>query len=170
MHMTNTLSAISSIVASGAIMLGISGCGTTSSVNQPMSGPAWQGPVYAMGTCKTTDSDASQETCNELRDKVQYGLIKRGLYAKSTGAARRTVNLTITDFRDVGAWGRAWGGVMAGKDALEATVDVIDNQSGKVVGSANASTFNVTALNTTEGSMIGSVSEQLVEFLASGTN
>ena len=156
------------MAACAVTAMGLLSCGTSSSVSQPLSGAAARGPVYVMGSSKSADSDATQKTCDELRNVVQYGLLKRGLYAKSDADARRRVNLTITYFRDVGAWGRAFWGVMSGKDGMDATVEVVDIQSGKIIGSATASTFNVTAMNTTETSMANAVGGQIVEFLASG--
>ena len=60
------------------------------------------------------------------------------------------------------------GAIAAGKDGLDVRMDVIDKESGTVVGSATASTFNITAANTTEGTMTSVVAEELANFVASG--
>ncbi|MCF7674241.1 MAG: hypothetical protein K9M97_02765 [Akkermansiaceae bacterium] len=165
----NTLRKLATLAICGLTMLAISSCGTSSSVIQPLSGPHMNGPVYVMGSCLSKDdSGADAETCRALRERVHYGLMKRGMYAGSPSSARRKVNLTITYFRDVGGWARGAVGPMAGKDGLDATMDVIDNHSGKIIGSASASVFNASATDSTKPWMINQVSEQLVDFLASG--
>lgn len=179
MKKMKTRTKLARLTACGAIILGYSSCGTTSSVSQQIAGPPPNGPVYVMGSCVAKDSSASQETCNELRDFVQYGLLKKGLYATNAGDARRKVNLTITFFSDVGAakklgggliGGVVIGGLATGKEGMTATVEAVDIQSGKVVGTASASNTNLSAMDHTDENMSCAVGEKIVEFLASGTN
>jgi len=64
--------------------------------------------------------------------------------------------------------GAALWGPAAGKDGLDVTVEVIDTQSGDVVGRATTSNYNVTAGDYTELLMAKEVSKKIAEFLACG--
>ena len=146
----------------------VSSCGTTASTTQKMTAPRPQEAVYTIASCKSLDKRAPSYACSNLQDRVRYGLFKRGLYAANDAKARRNIDLTITYYRDLGAWTRAWWGVMSGKDGIDVTVRVTDKNSGKVIGSMKVSTFNATAANTSKDYMLEEVSDKIVEFLVSG--
>ena len=147
----------------------MTGCGASCSVKQSLAETPLKTGIYGMGLCETQDTRATEETCDGLQDRIRYGLLKRNLYEKNESEAPRKVNLTITYFRNIGAFTRGNLGVMCGKDAIDVTITVIDKQSGTIVGSATAYHFNTLAIDYTEKMMINEVSKKIVDFLASGS-
>ena len=119
-----------------------------------------------MGTCNIEDQRATEKTCSELKEKVEYDLFKKGLYKKSSDENLSDVNLTITYFRNLSAFNRGMWGIMAGKEGLNVKVDVIDKQTGNVIGQTTVSSYNVSGANSTDKSMINGVSREIVNFLS----
>ena len=139
----------------------LTGCGTSTQVNQPLTAPSATEPVYAVTEC----TGADEQTCRQLRDQVEYALLKQGLSAKEPGLARRNLKLTITGYRDVGAMGRAMLGVLSGADEVKVQMDVIDVSTGQTIGSVTSSCFNFSAANSSRNQMISGVARELVAFL-----
>ena len=86
------------------------GCGTTVSIKQPfvsaLSKKNTSGKqLYSMGSCESFDKDASIYFCNDVRDRVQYGLFKNDIYSSGDNATRE-VNLSITYLRRVNFFAR----------------------------------------------------------------
>ena len=170
MNRIRTFNNMFMMTVSIVLLLIVTGCGTSYSVKQPLPLTAipLKTGVYVIGSCETQDNRATRQTCDTLKAEVRYGLIKNGLFDKNGNEAPRKVNLTITYFKNASSWTRAMFGIMAGKDGLDVTVDVIDRQSGNVIGRATASHYNVTAGDFTEKTMAKEVSKKIADFLASG--
>jgi hypothetical protein len=145
----------------------LSGCGTSNSVTRLDTGVVADSAMYIVGSCDVKDSRASEETCTSLQDQVGYALLKQGLYDKTGKTAKNIVNFTITNFRNVGAVTRGALGPMAGSDSLNIEVVVVDRETNKIIDNTTISTFNITAINTTEKSMIRAVSYKIVDYLTS---
>lgn len=152
------------------------GCGTTSSVKQslaPVSSDLQLGGkriMYSMGSCEVEDKRATTETCTEIQERVRYGLFIMGFYEKNAGKAPMEIDLTITNFRKTAVFTRASLGILSGQDGLDVKVDVVDRKDGKIIGSSDVSSFNMTALNITTQKMINDISNKVVEFLTTGTS
>ena len=144
----------------------ITGCGASNTVARQGTGLAGSG-IYIIGSCDVKDNRAGEQTCTSLKDQVGYGLLKQGLYDKTGKAAKNVVNFTIMNFRNVGAVTRGVLGPMSGYDTLKIEVFVLDRENNDIIDNTTISTFNITAVNTTEKSMVRAVSYKIVDFLAS---
>ncbi|MEW6291596.1 MAG: DUF4410 domain-containing protein [Thermodesulfobacteriota bacterium] len=150
------------------------GCATKMSVEQPFAPSIGNSSLndkvkFSMGECEVLDSRGSMELCKKLQDEVKYRLFKQGLYEKNTNESSNEVRMSITYYRNVSNWGRAWVGALSGKDGMDVTVNVVDRVDGKNIGTANVSNYNYTAADYTEKMMCKVVGAKIVDFLSSGT-
>jgi hypothetical protein len=152
------------MLVSIASLLIVNGCGTTSSVEQPLAPVSKE--IYTMGSCDVLDSRATKETCAMLQEFVRYRLFIAGLYEKTEGKAPREIRMKIICFRDVGQWKRAFIGVLAGEEGFDIEVEVIDRENGKIVSNATVSDKHI-YFGGSEQSLCASVSDKIVEFLVS---
>jgi hypothetical protein len=111
--------------------------------------------------------EVSDEALSILRQQLDSKLQGSGLLAASPAEARKSVEISITNYYMRHGATRALVGVMAGADNMQSSVQVKDRKTQAVVGEFAVESKNPTAMGTSRG-MIIEHADKIVEYLTSG--
>jgi len=111
--------------------------------------------------------EVSDEGLSILRQELDSQLQGKGLLAASPVEAKKSVEISITNYRMRHGAARALVGVMAGTDNMQSSVQVKDRKTQAVVGEFAVESKNPTAWGTSRG-MITEHAGRIVEYLTSG--
>ncbi len=134
-----------------AIVLGsaavLTGCaGTSALVKTPYK--MVQGEQFNLQLNKT--DNISAEGLSILQNRLNDQLTANSLLA-GNNTAKRTVEVTITNYYMRHGAARALAGIMAGVDNIKSTVKVKDAATGQVLSEFNVESKNPTAWGTSKG-------------------
>jgi len=137
----------------------LSACGTSSQVTKRYAPAAGDQFAYTIDN----RGGMSEENLVTLRSSLDGQLRAAGLLAASPSNAARRVTITINEYRMRHGAARALVGIMAGKDTIRSTVEVVGSD-GEVLGSSEIDSGNSTAWGTT-GGLVEGHAEEIANFL-----
>lgn len=111
--------------------------------------------------------EVSDEALSILRQELDSQLQSKGLLAASPTEARKSVEISITNYYMRHGATRALVGIMAGADNMQSSVQVKDRKTLAVVGEFAVESKNPSAWGTSRG-MIMEHADKIVEYLRSG--
>jgi hypothetical protein len=111
--------------------------------------------------------EVSDEALSILRQELDSQLQAKGLLAANPAEARKSVEISITNYYMRHGATRALVGVMAGADNMQSSVQVKDRKTQTVVGEFAVESKNPSAWGTSRG-MIMEHADKIVEYLRSG--
>lgn len=92
-----------------------------------------------------TSKKISEDFISEVLRVLEADLEYQKTLASEINPATRKVDITITHYRMRSDFTRGMFGIFAGKDSVKSSVRVTDASTGKVIGSANVSAYNMLA-------------------------
>lgn len=123
-------------------------CGSTSQLRQPVEPVTAANAVFVVGkpvNAVAKESDQPPDHfLNAIASYLKNGLAKSGRLAKE-GENALTIDIKVTEYRMRSGFTRQMFGVLAGKDGIASEIAVRD-ASGKMLGNASVSTYNVLAI------------------------
>ena len=111
--------------------------------------------------------ELSDEALSILRQELDSQLRGSGLLAANPAEARKSVEISITNYYMRHGATRAMVGIMAGADNMQSSVQVKDRRTQAVVGEFAVESKNTTAWGTSRG-LIVDHANKIVEYLRSG--
>jgi Domain of unknown function (DUF4410) len=142
----------------------LSGCAGTAlrvqSAYQPASGDKITYAIFPK-------VEVSDEALSILRQELDSQLQGKGLLAANPTEARKSVEISITNYYMRHGATRALVGIMAGADNMQSSVQVKDRTTQVVVGEFAVESKNPTAWGTSRA-MIMEHADKIVEYLTSG--
>lgn len=131
-----------------ALIFVLTGCGSSSSVMQPMPKATAMGEApakYFAGEFSPGSTDIPSHILNAIKGHLDATLQKNALAAQSEYVNRLRIDGTVTYYRMRSGFSRMMFGVFAGKDGVECEIRLID-PAGKTVGKLKVESHNMMAV------------------------
>ena len=153
------------------LMLGlallVTACASTHVVTKPME------PVTESSQAKysvRSIEDKSENTVPEhfleaIKGYLKAELKKRNMIADENSAPHWELAIQVTYYRMRSGFTRMMFGIMAGKDGVTSTVNVLNAKTGEVIGTCDVDTYNVLAVGG-EQDVARMHAEEIANFLA----
>ena len=102
---------------------------------------------YEVGEIVNKSSrEISEDFISEVLRVLKADLEYQKILANEIAPATRKVEITITSYRMRSDFSRSMFGIFAGRDSVKSSVRVTDTGTGRVIGSADVSAYNMLAV------------------------
>ena len=135
-------------LAAALLFLALAACSTTSTVHQPVPPQATHAYAYAF----ENNGGDDLEGIAKLDRMIHARLLVAGLVAATGEPSAGRVQVELTHYYVRSNAARFLAGILAGRDKIVSQVTVLD-EAGKLVGSFDTETTNLSAGGSTEGLM-----------------
>ena len=130
-------------------LLFLTGCGSNSTVVQPLSAAtALGGPPahYVAGQFSAGKTEIPTHIIEAIKGHLDAELRKRGLAAATDEKNVVRIDSTATYYRMRSGVSRMMFGILAGKDGVECDVQLVNRETGQSVGQLKVSSYNMLAV------------------------
>lgn len=126
----------------------VTGCASSHVVTKPMEPATGSSQeTYFISTIDDKSEHVVPEHFLEaIRGYLKAELTKRNMIAEDKSVADRELQIQVTYYRMRSGFTRMMFGVMAGKDGVTSTVNVLNAKTGEVIGTSDVNTYNVMAV------------------------
>lgn len=131
-----------------AITMALSGCGSSSSMTQPLAPATAMGaqpPLYYAGDFSAGTTEIPAHILNAIKGHLDAELQKNGIAGAADYTNRLRIDGTVTYYRMRSGFTRAMFGVFAGKDGVTCAVKLVDGR-GATVGGLTVESYNMLAI------------------------